>query len=74
MNLESVGPNDCRVRKGKVTAADELRFSEEEMPISLSKRDARRLVGALDRPPRPNAAARRAAKRVRKTNPASKFR
>jgi uncharacterized protein (DUF1778 family) len=41
------------------------RFSEDDMPITLTERDALRFVEALENPPRPNAAARRAAKRFK---------
>ena len=70
--VEAVGPNEYRVRKGEVIAKDDLHFSEEEMPIVLSERDARRLLDSLEQPPRPNAAARRAAKRIRKSQSTSK--
>lgn len=63
--LEPVGPNEYRVRRVEVSPADELHFTEEEMPLRLSKRDARKMVKALEKPPRPNAAARRAAKRFK---------
>lgn len=62
--LEAVGPNEYRIRRSEAIAIDEVRFSEEEMPISLSQRDARLLIEVLENPPRPNAAARRAAKRL----------
>ncbi|HMF14974.1 MAG TPA: DUF1778 domain-containing protein [Gemmataceae bacterium] len=64
--LEPVSPNEYRVRKAEVIPTDDLRFPEENMPITLSKRDARRFLTALDKPPRPTAAARRAAKRFKK--------
>jgi len=70
--LEVISPNEYRVRKGELIAADDLRFSEEEMPISLSERDARRLIQVLENPPPPNAAARRAAKRLHKLLPPKK--
>jgi uncharacterized protein (DUF1778 family) len=38
------------------------------MPVVLSERDARRFLEALEDPPKPNAAARRAAKRFKKTH------
>lgn len=64
--VEAVSANEFRVRKAEVVPADDLRFPEEEMPVTLSQRDARRLLKALESPPPPNAAARRAAKRFRK--------
>ena len=64
--LESVSPNEYRVRKAEVIPADDLCFPEEEMPVRLSERDARKVVQAIEKPPRPNAAARRAAKRLKK--------
>ncbi len=64
--VEAISRNEYRVRKAEVIPTDDLLFSEEAMPVVLSKRDARRLIAALDRPPSPNAAAKRAAKRFRK--------
>ena len=66
--VEAVGPNEYRVRKAEVIPADELTFPEENMPIVLSEEAARAFLEALDNPPRPTAAARRAAKRFRKTH------
>lgn len=63
--IEAVSDTEYRVRKARVIPEDELRFSEEEMPIRLSVGDANRLLDALDKPPKPNAAARRAAKRFK---------
>jgi uncharacterized protein (DUF1778 family) len=53
-------------RKSSDIPAAEPRFSEDTMPVTLTERDALRLVEALENPPRPNAAARRAAKRFKK--------
>jgi uncharacterized protein (DUF1778 family) len=64
--LEAISPNEFRVRKAEVIAKDELRFPEEDMPLVLSERDARRLLEILENPPPPNAAARKAAKRFKK--------
>jgi hypothetical protein len=65
--LEAVSPNEYRVRKAEVIPTDELRFfPEEAMPIRLSKDDAQRVMEALENPPEPNAAARKAAKRFKK--------
>jgi hypothetical protein len=64
--IEPVSANEYRVRKAQVIPEDELRFPEEEMPVPLSAADARRFLEALENPPRPTAAARRAAKRFRK--------
>jgi hypothetical protein len=64
--LEPISPDEYRVRRAEVIPADELRFTEEEMPVPLSEQDARQVLNALEKPPRPNAAARRAAKRFRK--------
>lgn len=63
--LEPISPHEYRVRKAEVIPADELCFTEEEMPVLLSERDARKLVKTLEKPPRPNASARRAAKRFK---------
>ena len=64
--LEAVSANEYRVRKAEVIPADELRFPEEEPPTPLSARDAAQFLEVLENPPRPNPAARRAAKRFRK--------
>jgi hypothetical protein len=64
--LEAVGPNEYRVRKAEVIPTDDLHFTEEEMPVVLSERDAKRFLEMLENPPPPNAAARRAAKRFKK--------
>jgi hypothetical protein len=61
--IEGVSENEYRVRKAKVIPEDELRFAEEDMPLKLSERDARAVLETLLNPPKPNAAARRAAKR-----------
>ena len=60
--IEAVSENEYRVRKARVVPEDEYRFPEEDMPLVLSERDARSVVEALLNPPKPNAAARRAAK------------
>jgi uncharacterized protein (DUF1778 family) len=62
--IEAISDTEYRIRK--VIPDDALRFSEETMPIPLSARAAARFLEALEHPPRPNAAARRAAKRFRK--------
>jgi hypothetical protein len=64
--LEPISPTEYRVRKAEVIPADELHFPEEQMPVSLSEGDAEQVVQSLEKPPRPNAAARRAAKRFKK--------
>jgi hypothetical protein len=66
--LEAVSANEYRVRKAEVIPADEVHFPEEDMPTRLSKRDAGRFLEALRDPPRPNAAARHAAKRFKKSH------
>lgn len=64
--IEALSENEYRLRKAQVIPEDELRFSEEDMPVSLSQRDAERFLRALEAPPKPNAAARRAANRFKK--------
>lgn len=66
--LEPISPNEYRVRKAEVIPTDELCFTEEEMPVPLSERDARKVAKTLEKPPRPNAAARRAAKQFKKNH------
>ena len=67
--LEAVSANEYRVRKAEVIPADEMRFPEEQMPTPLSRRDASRFLQTLENPPPPNAAAKRAAKRFKKSAP-----
>lgn len=64
--LEAISPNEFRVRKAEIIPADDLEFSEEKMPLRLSKPDAQKVLESLLHPPRPPAASRRAAKRFRK--------
>ena len=64
--IEPVSANEYRVRKAEVIPADDLRFPEEDMPVVLSKTDAHRFLEALENPPSPLPAAKRAAKRFRK--------
>jgi len=63
--IEAISDSEFRVRKAKVIPEDELRFSEEAMPIKLSERDARQFLKSLEDPPKPAAAARKAARRFR---------
>ncbi len=64
--VEAISDNEYRVRKARVIPEDEFRFPEEDMPIKLSARDAKIVLDAIENPPKPNAAARRAARRFRK--------
>jgi hypothetical protein len=65
--LEAISANEYRVRKAEVIPSDDLRFfPEDEMPIRLSKSDAKRVADALKNPPEPTATARKAAKRFKK--------
>jgi hypothetical protein len=64
--IEALSENEYRVRKAKVIPEDELQFPEEDIPVPLSECDAQRFIQALESPPEPNAAARRAAKRFKK--------
>lgn len=64
--VEALSANEYRIRRAEVIPADELQFSEEQMPTKLSRRDAQSLVKSLTDPPPPNGAARRAARRFRK--------
>jgi hypothetical protein len=61
--IERVSDSEYRVRKAKVIPEDDLRFHEEGFPLKLSDRDAARVAEALENPPPPNKAARKAAKR-----------
>ncbi len=64
--IEAVSENEYRVRKARVIPEDEFNLPEEGKPLVLSERDALAFLEALENPPKPNAAARRAAKRFMK--------
>ena len=64
--IETVSDTEFRVRKARVIAEDDLHFPEEDMPVELSERDAKKFLEMLENPPKPNAALRRAAKRFKK--------
>jgi hypothetical protein len=64
--IERVDDTEYRVRKARVIPENELRFHEESLPLELSERDAAKVVKALDKPPAPNKAARRAAQKFLK--------
>lgn len=60
--IEQVSETELRVRRARVVPEDEFRFAEEA-PITLPDRDRDRFLAALDQPPKPNAALRRAVKK-----------
>jgi hypothetical protein len=60
--IEQLSETELRVRKARVVPEDEMRF-REETPLVLSDGDRDRFLKALDKPPKPNAALRRAAAR-----------
>jgi len=64
--IEKIDDTEYRVRRAKVIAEKDLHFLEEEFPLKLSTRDAASVVEAMENPPAPNQAARRAARRVQK--------
>jgi hypothetical protein len=64
--IEKVDETEYRVRKAKVIPEKELHFHEEDFPVELSERDAAEFIKAIENPPAPNKAARRAAKRFMK--------
>jgi hypothetical protein len=64
--IEAVDETEYRVRKARILPEKELRFHEADFPVHLSKKDAARFVKALEKPPAPTRAARRAARRFRK--------
>lgn len=55
--IERISDEEYRVRK--------VLFIEDEMPIELSERDARKLLEIIENPPEPNAALRRAFQRYK---------
>jgi uncharacterized protein (DUF1778 family) len=64
--IEKIDDTEYRIRRAKVIAEKDLRFHEEDFPLELSLRDAASVLEALETPPPPNQAARRAAKRFKK--------
>ncbi len=64
--IERIDDTEYRVRKARVIAEKDLRFHEENFPVELSAGDASCVIESLEKPPAPNRAARRAAKRFRK--------
>jgi hypothetical protein len=64
--IEKVDETEYRVRKAAVVPVKDLQFHEEEGPVKLSAKDAATVLSALEDPPVPNAAARKAAKRFRR--------
>ena len=64
--VETVSDTEFRVRKARVIPEDDLHFPDDGMAIKLTERETQQLLDLLDNPPKPTAAARRAAKRYRK--------
>ena len=60
--VEKVDETEYRVRKAKVVPEKKPQFHEDEFPLKLSARDAAAFLQALEKPPEPNAAARKAAR------------
>ena len=60
--IEKIDETEYRIRKARVVPEKDLQFHEEDFPLDLSATDARAFLAALDRPPKPTAAARKAAK------------
>jgi uncharacterized protein (DUF1778 family) len=58
--IEQVSETELRLRKALVVPEDGIRF-REETPLVLSDRDRDRFLLAIEKPPKPNAALRRAA-------------
>jgi hypothetical protein len=56
--IEQLSENELRIRKARVIPEDELRLPEES-PISLSERDRKRFLHALDPPPKRKPTVRR---------------
>jgi uncharacterized protein (DUF1778 family) len=64
--IEQVDATEYRVRKAQVIPEKDLQFHEESFPVELSEKDAAAFLKALEEPPAPNRAARRAAERFMK--------
>ncbi len=63
--IEAISDTEVRVRKAEAIQEDELVFSQENMPIKLTEREACDFMETFMNPPKPNAAARRAARRFK---------
>jgi len=57
--IEQLSDTEVRIRKARVIPENEVVFPEES-PIRLSARDWKRFLEALDNPPEPNAALKKA--------------
>jgi uncharacterized protein (DUF1778 family) len=57
--------HDDSIHNAEDIPEDDVRFQEEDMPLVLSERDALSFLEALENPPKPNAAALKAAKRFK---------
>ncbi len=63
--IEQLSDTELRIRKARVIPEDELRF-DEESPRVLSDADRDIFLRLLDRPPAPNAALKKAARRAKR--------
>ncbi len=69
--VDEISETEIRVRRAQVVAEDALRFPEERA-TPLSDRDRDVFVKLLAKPPAPNAALKRAAKRHKTRNNAKR--
>jgi hypothetical protein len=60
--VEKIDETEYRIRKAKVIPEKDLQFHEEAFPLQLSARETATFLAVLENPPKPNAAARKAAK------------
>jgi hypothetical protein len=63
--VEQISDTEILVRKAKVVPHDNVEFSEER-PIVLSDRDRDAFLAALAKPPKANAALKKAVAKYRK--------
>ncbi len=61
--IEQIDENEVWIRRAKVIAEKDLHFHEEGLPLKLSEEDACAFLEALENPPQPNEAARKAARK-----------
>ena len=64
--VERVHDTEFRIRKAQVIPERDLEFPEDRGPLELSARDAEKFLAALENPPAPNRAAKRAAREFSK--------
>lgn len=63
--IEQIDETEYRVRRARVIPEKDLHFHEEDFPLQLTAAEGAQVVEALKKPPTPNRAAKRAARRFK---------